>query len=108
LVILVFIFLNLHFADDTLLFLDASEDNIQVLRWLLIGFENLSGMKINYSKYEMVPLNLCEAEGQYLASLFICSLGTLPINYLGIPLHWKKLSVSDWNFLIDKIEHKLQ
>jgi hypothetical protein len=64
-------------------------------------------MKINYSKCEMVSLNLSVAESQSLASLFGCSLGTLPINYLGISLHWKKLLLSDWNFLIDKIEHKL-
>jgi hypothetical protein len=38
--------LNLHFADDTLLFLEATMDNIQVLKWLLLGFEDPSSMKI--------------------------------------------------------------
>jgi hypothetical protein len=62
---------------------------------------------MNYSKCEMVSLNLSVAESQSLASLFGCSLETLLINYFGIPLHEKKLSLSYWNFLIDKIEHKL-
>jgi Reverse transcriptase (RNA-dependent DNA polymerase) len=100
-------FLNLHFADDTLLFLEASESNIQVLRWLSIGFENLSRLKINYSKREIISMNIFEDEGNNLASLFGCNVGTLPISYMGVPLYWKKLSVSDWNFFIDKIEKKL-
>jgi Reverse transcriptase (RNA-dependent DNA polymerase) len=88
--------MNLHFVDDTLLFLEASEYVIHALRWILIGFKNLSGMKINFIKYEMIPLNLNENEGNQLVSIFECILGSLPISYLGIPLHWKILTVSDW------------
>jgi hypothetical protein len=88
--------MNLHFADDALLFLEASESAIQSLRWILIGFENLSGMKINFSKCEMIPLNLHEEEGNQLASIFGCKLGFLPISYLGIPLNWKTLTTNDW------------
>jgi hypothetical protein len=62
--------INLHFAVDTLLFLDASELVIHALRWILIGFENLSGVKINFSKCKMIPLNLSEEEGSQLASIF--------------------------------------
>jgi hypothetical protein len=87
--------MNLYFADDTLLFLEASESVIHVLRWILIGFENLFGMKINFSKYEMIPFNLKNNEGDKLASIFDCKLGSLPISYLGIPLHWKTLTVND-------------
>jgi Reverse transcriptase (RNA-dependent DNA polymerase) len=82
--------LNLHFVDDTLLFLEANEESIQALRWFLLGFENLSDMKIKFSKCEMIPLNLKEKEGSHLASLFGCKLGHLSLTYLGIPLHWKK------------------
>jgi Reverse transcriptase (RNA-dependent DNA polymerase) len=100
--------MNLHFANDTLLFLEASAYVIHALRWILIGFKNLSDMKINFLKYEMIPLNLNENEGKQLASNFECKIGSLPISYLCIPLHWKTLTASDWQFLIDKIEHKLQ
>lgn len=41
--------LNLHLADDTLLFLQANAANIEVLKWIFIGFEHLSGMKVNFS-----------------------------------------------------------
>jgi hypothetical protein len=71
--------LNLHFADDTLLFLRADRKMIITLRWLLLCFENLSGMKINFDKSEMVPLNISEEEGVALAGLLECKVVHLPI-----------------------------
>jgi hypothetical protein len=31
-------------------------------------------------------------------------MGSLPITYLGFPLHNKKISVANWNFLVEKIK----
>jgi hypothetical protein len=62
---------------------------------LLIGFENLSSLKINYSKCEIISMNITENEGNHFASLFGCSVGALSFFYLGVPLHWKKLAASD-------------
>jgi Reverse transcriptase (RNA-dependent DNA polymerase) len=33
--------LNLYFADDTLLFLDVFLQNVQALKWVLVGYEEL-------------------------------------------------------------------
>jgi hypothetical protein len=99
--------LNLHFADDTLLFLEASDANIQTLKWLLLGYEDLSGMKVNFNKCELIPLSLTDNEGTFFVEQLGCKLSSLPLMYLGMPLHWKKLSVDSWNFLIEKIENKL-
>lgn len=49
---------NLHFADDTLLFLQADKKFVEVLKWILIGFEDLSGLNINYAKSEMISFNI--------------------------------------------------
>jgi hypothetical protein len=100
--------LKLHIANDTLLFLEASKENIEVLKWILLGCEDLSGMKINFAKSELVPLNLTEEEGTKLADQLGYKISFLPLMYLGMLLHWKKLSVDNWNFLIEKIETKLQ
>jgi Reverse transcriptase (RNA-dependent DNA polymerase) len=99
--------MHLQYADDTLLFLKADPHKVERLKWALLIFENISGLKINLSKSELVPLNLDPAQGQYLTSLLNCSLGKLPIKYLGVNLHWKKPSKSDWQLLIDKIHKKL-
>jgi hypothetical protein len=98
----------LHFADDTLLFIEATESNLAVLQWILIGFEQMSGMNINFSKCELIPFNITPQLEMTFASKLECKLDSLPITYLGFPLHNKKLSTSDWNFLVEKIEHKLQ
>lgn len=96
----------MHFSDGTLLFLKANAKNIEALKWILLGFENLSGMKVNFAKCEMIPLNISSPEGLHLASLIGCKVGTLPISYFGIPLHWKKLNKKDQQPLVDKIGKK--
>jgi hypothetical protein len=87
--------LNLNFADDTLIFLQADYKMIEDLKYLLLGFEELSGLKINYSKSSLVPLNVTNQDGIDYANFLGCELSNLPITYLGIPLYWKKLRASD-------------
>lgn len=43
-----------------------------------------------------------------LASTFQCKAAQFPIKYSGLLLHDRKLRVADWQFLIDKVESKLQ
>ena len=38
-----------------------------------------------------------------LAHLFGCPIGTLPVKYLGVPLHFLKLSRDDIKHLVDKM-----
>jgi Reverse transcriptase (RNA-dependent DNA polymerase) len=78
--------LNLHFADDTLLFLEAPKDNIEILKWILLGYEDLSDMKINFAKSELVPLNLTEEECTKLAEQLGCKVSSIPLIYLGMIL----------------------
>lgn len=78
------------------------------LKLHLVAFENLSGMKINYAKSEMVPFNLADHEGTILANLFGCKIACLPITYLGLSLHYKRPSILDWHIVIDKIEARIQ
>jgi hypothetical protein len=49
---------NFHFADDNLLFLESNFRYIESLKWILITFEDISGLKINFEKCKMVPLNI--------------------------------------------------
>jgi hypothetical protein len=87
------------------LFLEATTQNVDILKWILVGFEQLSGMIINFSKCELIPFNISSDIGVQLADQFDCKLGSLPIIYLGFPLYNKKLTSHDWNFLIEKIEN---
>jgi hypothetical protein len=73
--------------------MDISFENIQALKWILLGYEDLSSMKINFLKSELVSLNLLDEEGIALANQLGCKISTLSLIYLGMSLHWKKLYV---------------
>jgi hypothetical protein len=55
----------------------------------------MSGLKINYTKSELIPLNISQQEGTTLANILGCKVEKLSITYLETPLHWKKLSKND-------------
>ena len=47
---------HLSFADDTLIFCDAEPSQIANLRAILARFEEVSGLRINLGKSELVPV----------------------------------------------------
>jgi hypothetical protein len=73
---------------------------------ILIIFEDILGIKINFDKYEMVPLNISDEQGLHLANYLGCKLTHLSITYLGLPLHFKKLIVEHCHFLIENNREK--
>src|ERR1043165_2933065 len=93
----------LQYADDTILFLDNNLEHAKNLKTVLSCFEQVSGMRINYEKSELIPINLDGDELQPFTDFLGCSQGSFPIKYLGIPLHYEKLSKEDIQPLIDKI-----
>ncbi|RVX20512.1 Transposon TX1 uncharacterized 149 kDa protein [Vitis vinifera] len=51
---------HLLFADDTLVFCEASEDQMVHLSWLLMWFEAISSLRINLDKSEILPVGRVE------------------------------------------------
>jgi hypothetical protein len=47
---------------------------IETFKLLIQGFENISGLKINYTKSELIPLNITNQEGTQLANILGCKL----------------------------------
>ena len=47
---------HLLFVDDTLVFREAFKDHMTYLSWLLIWFEVISGLKINWDKSKLIPM----------------------------------------------------
>ena len=52
----------LQYVDGTILFIDNDVDKAAKLKTILTCFENVSGMRINYSKSEIIPIGLPEGE----------------------------------------------
>ena len=77
--------ISLQYADDTLLFLENNMEKACNLKWLLVCFEQMSGMKINYDKSDLLTVGLEEDQANEFARLFCCKKGEFPIKYLGFP-----------------------
>jgi hypothetical protein len=86
---------SMQYADDTLLFLKNNLDNVVNLKWILSCFEQMSGMRINFHKCDLIAINVEEEEAQTIAQSLCCRLGEFPMKYLGVPLHYKKLRKED-------------
>jgi hypothetical protein len=100
--------IRLQYANDTILFVDKKEDCTRNLKWILTCFELISSMRVNYHKSVLVSINVGEVdEVQQYADIFDCSVGKLPIKYLGIPLHFSKLRREDLQPLIDKMIERI-
>jgi len=76
---------HLLFADDTLVFYEASPDHLLYLRMLLLSFEAVSGLKINLDKSVLVPVGIVDNMDD-LAGILGCGVSSLPLKYLGLPL----------------------
>ena len=76
------------------------------LRRVLTCFEAVTGLRVNMSKSEMVPIwevtNL-----SYLVDILSCRIGTLPMTYLGMPLGSSFKALGVWNPIVEKVERRL-
>jgi hypothetical protein len=84
-----------QYADDMLLILQASEEQLVALKNLLQLFGNATGLRVNYSKSCIMPVNISEDRLQELALASGCATGKLPFTYLGIPLGTTKPTMHD-------------
>ena len=76
---------HLFFADDTIIFCEARKDHLTHLSWILFWFEATSGLWINLAKSEIIPVGEV-VEMEVLAVELSCRVGSLPSQYLGLPL----------------------
>lgn len=60
-------------------------------------------MKINFHKSDLITINMDEDIARVCAQIFSCNLGSFPIKYLGVPLHYDNLRREDLQPLIDII-----
>lgn len=97
---------HIQFADDLIVFLDGDVEQIQNLKNILLAFELISGLKVNFKKSVVAAvgnvLNTAEC-----ALLFGCPMISFPMKYLGIPLGNKSKAVGVWDTILQKFQKKL-
>ena len=77
---------HLQFTDDTLLFCEAEFHYLSLIKELLLSFQVLSCLAINYNKSALIVLSMDDKWAQSAADMLGCLNVQLPIKYLGIPL----------------------
>lgn len=99
---------HLQLANDTLIFCGENEDHIRNVKAILLCFEVVSGLEINFLKSELIGIIRTEKSKllQY-AEILGCKAGDLPASYLGLPLCLGPVSKSMWNPVVERVERKL-
>ncbi len=100
-------FHSLQFADDMLLFFDGTIESAAVIKLILDGFSACSGLKINFRKSSITPINLMSEQAASLGAFFTCPLKEFPLSYLGLPLSPRNLRKEDFLPLIEKLNGRL-
>jgi len=85
----------LQYTDDTILFMDHNLEQAQNMKNILCAFEQLSGLKINFHKSEIFCFGEAKNYENHYMELFDCNLDNFPIRYLGVSIHYRKLSNND-------------
>lgn len=87
---------HLQYADDTIILVENNDLCISNLKFLLLCFEALSGLKINFSKTEVILSGSPAKEASRVFNLLNCNLGYIPFTYLGLPISPAKLCACDF------------
>jgi hypothetical protein len=96
-----------QYADDTIVFLPAEKEQAECMKRLLVDYAASIGLRLNFQKSTLIPINLQADEAQVFADIFGCAVGQMPFTYLGLPLGTTKPTVNDLMPLVASVERKI-
>jgi hypothetical protein len=99
---------HLQYADDTMIMIENDDTSITNLKFLLICFELLSGLKINYHKSEVIVMGVSSQEQARVANLLNYKEGAFPFRYLGFPISDKNLTMSELEPLVATVGSRVE
>jgi hypothetical protein len=97
---------HLQYADDTIIMVQTDDLDIANLKFLLLCFESMSGLRINFHKSEVMVLGTTDFESQRIANMLNCKRGSFPFTYLGLSISDRTLSARDLQSLTAKVEKR--
>lgn len=89
---------------DTLIIVEGSSSQLLHLKDLLSEYATSTGLKVNFSKSMLVPINM---EINRTSQTFGCTVGSLPFTYLGLPLGLSKPKIEEFLPLVSRCERRL-
>ncbi|XP_013713803.1 uncharacterized protein LOC106417565 [Brassica napus] len=93
---------HLMFADDVMIFFDGGAASLHAISETLDDFAGWSGLNVNRYKSELFLAGLTPQETEETAR-YEYPIGTLPTRYLGLPLMHRKLRISEYDPLLNKL-----
>lgn len=96
-----------QYGDDTLIIMPACARQLFSLKNILNTFATSTGLKVNFQKSCLVPINVPEEKVEILLRTLDCQRGSLPFTYLGLPLGLTWPKVEDFFPVIQKIDRRL-
>lgn len=95
------------YAEDVMVFCKGKLSVIQALKNLFTDYANCSGQHINPSKSLMFSNSISNSRMNFLVNMLGFSIGTLPFNYLGVPIFKGKPKAACLQPIADKVKLKL-
>ena len=87
--------------------MQASARQLVCLKALLITFADATGLRVNYGKSIMVPLNIAEDRVDIFTNTLQCAIGQFPFTYLGLPLGIYKPTVEQCLPIVNRIAKRI-
>ncbi|KAE8768658.1 hypothetical protein D1007_59838 [Hordeum vulgare] len=84
------------------------DSDIANLKFLLLCFEEMSRLKINFDKSEVVVLGYSEAEQHRIVDSLNCKVAAFPISYLGMPLAESRILASGFDPLVGRVASRVE
>ncbi|XP_073359622.1 uncharacterized protein [Aegilops tauschii subsp. strangulata] len=99
---------HLPYADDTILMVEGSDEDIAHLKFPLLCFQKMSGLTINFNKSEVMVMGYPEEEWTSIANRLNCRLGTFPTTYLVMPISDNRIQEKDLRPYMANLQHRME
>jgi len=94
---------HLQFADDTLLIGVKSWANVRAMKAVLLLFEVVSRLEVNFHKSMLFGVNVSDSWLHEAVVVMHCKDGWIPFLYLGLPTGGDPRKLQFWHTLVDRI-----
>ena len=97
----------LQYVDDTIFFMEGSVAAAEKVSTLLDMFSDFSGLSLNRAKSTFIGFGMSEEERDRCARIMSTPAGSLRIRYLGLPLVEGRMTVREWQPILEAMERRL-
>jgi hypothetical protein len=85
----------------------ADQRQLLCLKAILETFAQSMGLRVNFSKSGMVPLNMSQEKADIITSVFGCKLQEMTFTYLGLPMGTMRPRVEHYEPVMNRMERQL-